>query len=272
MSLWLTVFAQTSRSLSLLGVSEEGRERGGRGRKKMNQTKKAAPMAARGCAQTLLLLIFSSFFFFLGSCKDVWVWVLIRSKTMEALSQEIADCKKCSISLSWGAPKHPSKTVSAPAASLPSSSVTSGLALFWSTSAWATFAFFSPLFLFSFCSVPVLTPSCLNPCRLLPTLSLPKLDSPLLPSQFLFTRVPGITFDFHIPLSWFPCPLVRSPFYRPFLPSHPFITGPCSVNPRGFCLFVLELLLQLATDPTYFLTSHLNSRAALQLLHQLTYH
>lgn len=54
--------------------------------------------------------------------------------------------------------------------------------------------------------------------------------------------------------------------------SHPFITGPCSANPRGFCLFVLELLLQLATDPTYFLTSHLNSRAALQLLHQLTYY
>lgn len=55
----------------------------------------------------------------------------------------------------------------------------------------------------------------------------------------------------------------------PRLSSHPFITGPCSVNPRGFCLFVLELLLQLATDPTYFLTSHLNSRAALQLLYQL---
>lgn len=55
----------------------------------------------------------------------------------------------------------------------------------------------------------------------------------------------------------------------PHLSSHPFITGPCSVNPRGFCLFVLELLLQLATDPTYFLTSHLNSRAALQLLYQL---
>lgn len=59
----------------------------------------------------------------------------------------------------------------------------------------------------------------------------------------------------------------RPPSPRPS--SHPFITGPCSVNPRGFCLFVLELLLQLATDPTYFLTRHLNSRAALQLLHQL---
>lgn len=65
-----------------------------------------------------------------------------------------------------------------------------------------------------------------------------------------------------------PVPLARS-LLSARLFSHPFITGPCSVNPRGFCLFVLELLLQLATDPTYFLTSHLNSRAALQLLHQL---
>lgn len=140
---------------------------------------------------------------------------------------------------------------------------------FSTTLALATSAFFFQFY----CSVPLLIPSCFNPRRP----PLPKPLSPLSPSQFLFTRVPGASADFHIPPSWFPCPLACSTLPPPTpppprLPSHPFITGPCSVNPRGFCLFVLELLLQLATDPTYFLTSHLNSRAALQLLHQLTYH
>lgn len=112
---------------------------------------------------------------------------------------------------------------------------------------------------------------------------------PIQPSSLLFVslcpllilaRTPLIPFT-HAPplrgistsLSWLLQPVTAcalTPCCIPCLSSHPFITGPCSVNPWGFCLFVLELLLQLATDPTYFLTSHLNSRAALQLLNQLT--
>lgn len=177
--------------------------------------------------------------------------------------------EKCSISLSRRGPKPSSRRVSAPAAPLPSSAIfhyfgVSHFSLLYPPPP----PFFSFIALSRFSFPPVLIhvahpfQNPCHPCRRLNSFSpmspvlqpisiSPRADSPV-PS--LAARWPPTT----------PPP--------PRLPSHPFITGPCSVNPRGFCLFVLELLLQLATDPTYFLTSHLNSRAALQLLHQLTYH
>lgn len=172
MRLRLRLFAETWRSLSLLGLSEEGREGGRRkgGGKNKTKRKKAAPTAAvkmngstfsfihseglvQGCAQTLLRSLFSFFFSSYQVAKDVWVAiVLIRSKMTEALSWEIA--------VNWRLPKHPSWTVSVLATLFLSSSVTFGLALFSSTLALATlvfftspFPFFFSLFWFSFPSV-----------------------------------------------------------------------------------------------------------------------
>lgn len=172
------------------------------------------------------------------------------------MSQGIGVFEKRSIRLSRRGPKPSCRGASAHSAPLRSSAVFHHFSV----------SHFTP-------SVPLLIPSCFN------------LRAPLHPhpSKTLVTHV-AVSIPFR------PCPRCFSRFPyppeliplsprlqpvgppTPCLPSHPFITGPCSVNPQGFCLFVLELLLQLATDPTYFLTSHLNSRAALQLLHQLTYH
>lgn len=89
---------------------------------------------------------------------------------------------------------------------------------FSTTLALATSAFFTPatpVFQF-YCSVLLLIPSSFNPRRP----PLPKPLSPLPPSQFLFTRVPGASADFHIPPSWFPCPLACSTLAPPPL-HHP---------------------------------------------------
>lgn len=176
MRLRLTLFAQTSHSLSLLEVSEEGRERGGMGREKWTKRKKAAPIGAarmngstfslihseglvQGCARTLPLSLFSSFFLLLGKLQKTsgsrLFWSDLRRRRPWVRKSQFFE--KCSISLSWRVLKHPSRTVSVPAASLPSLSVTSGLAPFSSTSAFVTLAFFTSLFFpfvsFSFCSV-----------------------------------------------------------------------------------------------------------------------
>lgn len=153
--------------------------------------------------------------------------------------------------MNWWLPKYPSRTVSVPATLFLSSCVTFGLALFSSTLALATWAFFTTTFSFFF-SLLVLIPSCLNPNRPNPPLPFQNTNHPSCLLNSFSPRCSALTAYFHATPSWFPRPLVYSPYHPLFFLLIRLSLALVPLIPEGFVYLCWSCFYSLRLTPPIF--------------------